>query len=56
MANKTYQSSSITINFSTISADKYLSVELDSDLNNGKSTFVFGSSAYFKIYTNASTI
>lgn len=57
MANeKKYQSANITINFSLEGGDKYLSVELDEERNSGKSTFKFGSTAYFRVYTNAQNI
>lgn len=57
MANeKKYQSANITINFTYAGSDPYLSVELDEVKNNGKTTFKFGSVAYFKVYSNAQNI
>jgi hypothetical protein len=52
---------SLTINFSTYSSssttgDIDLSVGLDEALNGGKTSFVFGDTAYFQIFTNATTI
>lgn len=57
MANeKKYQSANITINFTYSGSDPYLSVELDEVKNNGKTTFKFGSVAYFKVYNNTQNL
>ena len=50
--------SSLTINFTTTtgSVDQFIDIDLDDDLNNEKSTFLFGDTAYFRVFTNCSTL
>ena len=56
MADKKFSTANITINFSINAADVYVKLELDEDANNGKTSFKFGSTAYFKLYSNASNV
>ncbi|MEA3479749.1 MAG: hypothetical protein U9R60_16320, partial [Bacteroidota bacterium] len=43
---------SVTIDFEAVcvGAENYLSAELDSDLNEGRSCFHYGEPAYFRVY------
>jgi hypothetical protein len=50
--------SSLTISFNTTtgSSDQFIDLELDDDLNDDKSSFLFGDTVYFKVFTNCSTV
>ncbi len=43
---------SLVINYATLAAGARISMELDSDLNDGRSTFSAGDTAYFRVYSN----
>ena len=49
---KTLVNSNITITFSTTVGDGNIQIELDSVLNNDKSSFGFGDVAHFKVFTS----
>lgn len=49
--------SSLTISFvATASGDQFIDLELDDDLNNEKTSFLFGETAFFRVFTNCSTV
>jgi hypothetical protein len=46
---------SILIDFGAGTSDAYLTAELDSEMNNGKTTFSAGDNVYFRVYTDAAS-
>lgn len=46
--------SSLTITFKTITSDADIIIELDDERNNGKTEFMFGEKAYFKVFADPS--
>jgi hypothetical protein len=51
--NKTTAKANLTISFATrCDVSDSINVELDADLNEDKSCFLYGDTAYFRVYTN----
>lgn len=55
MADRSFKSANITVNFSINTADCYCTVELDDreEKNGSKTTFGFGDTVHFRVYHNA---